>query len=57
MVKDTTYYFAVTLLVAESEVKNVYKILNSHEYTFKVKVLILKDNIEPTVKSMRKIIK
>ncbi len=57
MLRETTYFFCVTVLASEDELKNVQKYLNRNEYSFKVKVVALGKNVEPTAVGMRKVLK
>lgn len=57
MVKETTFFFCVTVLVAEEEMKTVYKYLQRNEYEFKVKLVALPKDMEASPLEMRKLLK
>jgi hypothetical protein len=43
IIKETTYFFCVTVIVSESESKNVAKYLERNEYLERVKILSIPD--------------
>ena len=57
VIKDTTYFFCVTVLAVESEVKNLSKYFERNDYSQKVKIIGIPNNTEGTIKGLNKIIR
>lgn len=55
--KETVYFFAVTVLVDPSQLKNLTKQLKQRNYLFKIKLVPLPSDIQPNMIGFRKIIK
>ena len=57
IIKETTYFFCVTILAAESEIKSLTKFFDKNEYMHRIKLISLPNDCEPTLKNLYKIIR
>lgn len=57
LIKETTYFFCVTVVAAESEVKNLAKYFAKNNYEEKIKLLPISINTQPTIKGLFKLIR
>lgn len=56
-IKDSIYYFCVTVLCSESESKKLANYLQQNDYSEKVKILSVAEGTEPNPKGLFKIIR
>lgn len=57
MMKETTYFFCVTVVAVESEVKKLTKYFEKNFYLFRVKIIGIPVDCEPSIKSLCKTIR
>lgn len=57
IIKETTYFFCVTVIAAESEIKNLTRFFAKNNYEDKIKLLPITNNTQPTIKGLFKLIR
>jgi hypothetical protein len=57
VIKETTYFFCVTVIAAETQILNLHKIFIQNDYGDRVKLISINPNIKPTIENLHKTIK
>lgn len=49
MIKETAYFFCVTILVAEPQAKKIRKALENYGFMFRIKIIVIPTNCPPKI--------